>query len=415
MVVAVACVLRARRAAGCRGDARRTPHARARPVDRRRVPGPARRHAGGPARRAATAPRQACSSSSRSVVFGSVPFDVPRSACCAPASARAGAVSELARAARRAAARPSTCATCSPTRWATRSLELAYWLARRLRYVDAHGTPVELPQPRPPPRAATPIDRDGKLRRRDHPRRLAQRAEPDLVRTRSAAAAGARAARTSGSTPSCARASPSCDARAPGWSRPASPSAAASSATCTTAPSSGSSRCRCRSGWRARQVAHRPRAGATSCSRAPPRSFTQALAELRELARGIHPAVLVRSRPRRSPRGAHRPLAAAGRRRSTCRSERLPARRRGRRLLRDRRGAHERRQVRRGAARPRSAVAARQRPRGDRGRRRRRRRRRPGRGSGLRGLADRVAALDGTLELDSPPGSGTTLRAEIPV
>jgi signal transduction histidine kinase len=37
------------------------------------------------------------------------------------------------------------------------------------------------------------------------------------------------------------------------------------------------------------------------------------------------------------------------------------------------------------------------------------------RGSGLRGLADRVAALDGTLSLDSPPGGGTRLRAEIPV
>ena len=36
-------------------------------------------------------------------------------------------------------------------------------------------------------------------------------------------------------------------------------------------------------------------------------------------------------------------------------------------------------------------------------------------GSGLRGLADRVAALDGTLALDSPPGRGTRLRAEIPV
>jgi signal transduction histidine kinase len=36
------------------------------------------------------------------------------------------------------------------------------------------------------------------------------------------------------------------------------------------------------------------------------------------------------------------------------------------------------------------------------------------RGSGLRGLSDRVAALDGRLELDSPPGAGTRLRAEIP-
>jgi signal transduction histidine kinase len=37
------------------------------------------------------------------------------------------------------------------------------------------------------------------------------------------------------------------------------------------------------------------------------------------------------------------------------------------------------------------------------------------RGSGLRGLADRVASLDGTLSLNSPAGGGTRLRAEIPV
>jgi signal transduction histidine kinase len=36
-------------------------------------------------------------------------------------------------------------------------------------------------------------------------------------------------------------------------------------------------------------------------------------------------------------------------------------------------------------------------------------------GSGLRGLADRVAALDGTLSVESPPGRGTHLRVEIPV
>jgi signal transduction histidine kinase len=36
-------------------------------------------------------------------------------------------------------------------------------------------------------------------------------------------------------------------------------------------------------------------------------------------------------------------------------------------------------------------------------------------GSGLRGLADRVAAVDGTLTLDSPAGRGTRLRARIPV
>ena len=35
-------------------------------------------------------------------------------------------------------------------------------------------------------------------------------------------------------------------------------------------------------------------------------------------------------------------------------------------------------------------------------------------GSGLRGLADRVGALDGRIEVESPAGGGTTLRAEIP-
>jgi signal transduction histidine kinase len=37
------------------------------------------------------------------------------------------------------------------------------------------------------------------------------------------------------------------------------------------------------------------------------------------------------------------------------------------------------------------------------------------RGSGLRGLADRVGALNGTLEVASPPGQGTRVRAEIPL
>jgi signal transduction histidine kinase len=38
----------------------------------------------------------------------------------------------------------------------------------------------------------------------------------------------------------------------------------------------------------------------------------------------------------------------------------------------------------------------------------------PAGGSGLRGLSDRVEALGGTLVLESPPGAGTRLRAEIP-
>jgi signal transduction histidine kinase len=36
-------------------------------------------------------------------------------------------------------------------------------------------------------------------------------------------------------------------------------------------------------------------------------------------------------------------------------------------------------------------------------------------GSGLAGLADRVAALDGTLRIDSPPDGGTRVTAELPL
>ena len=39
----------------------------------------------------------------------------------------------------------------------------------------------------------------------------------------------------------------------------------------------------------------------------------------------------------------------------------------------------------------------------------------PGSGSGLRGLQDRLAALGGTLSIESPPGGGTLLLARIPI
>ena len=38
----------------------------------------------------------------------------------------------------------------------------------------------------------------------------------------------------------------------------------------------------------------------------------------------------------------------------------------------------------------------------------------PNQGSGLRGLVDRVEALDGVLQVESKPGAGTRIRAEIP-
>jgi signal transduction histidine kinase len=39
----------------------------------------------------------------------------------------------------------------------------------------------------------------------------------------------------------------------------------------------------------------------------------------------------------------------------------------------------------------------------------------PARGSGLRGLTDRVDAFGGTLALTSPRGEGTSLRVELPL
>jgi signal transduction histidine kinase len=39
----------------------------------------------------------------------------------------------------------------------------------------------------------------------------------------------------------------------------------------------------------------------------------------------------------------------------------------------------------------------------------------PAGGTGLRGLADRIEALGGSLEVVSPAGAGTSLRAKIPV
>ena len=39
----------------------------------------------------------------------------------------------------------------------------------------------------------------------------------------------------------------------------------------------------------------------------------------------------------------------------------------------------------------------------------------PSAGGGLRGLEDRVATVGGTLDIDSPIGGGTRLRARIPV
>ena len=139
----------------------------------------------------------------------------------------------------------------------------------------------------------------------------------------------------------------------------------------------------------------------------------RALEELRELARGLHPAVLTDHGLRAAIEAVADRRAAA--RRGRCPARRAPARdRRGRGLLRRLRGADQRGQVRAGLRGARARRAHR-RPRAqvevvddgvggadERG------------GSGLRGLADRVEALGGRLVVSSPAGEGTAVRAQLP-
>ena len=140
-----------------------------------------------------------------------------------------------------------------------------------------------------------------------------------------------------------------------------------------------------------------------------------AIDDLRELARGCTAAPLEGGPRRRAESGRGARLAAGGTGPEPCASP--PRGDRGRRVLRLRRGVHERGQAREGLGD--MALRGRGRRRPDRGRQGRRHRRRvhrvPGGGDGARGLVDRVEALGGTLELVSPEGGGTTLTAIFPL
>ena len=148
-------------------------------------------------------------------------------------------------------------------------------------------------------------------------------------------------------------------------------------------------------------------------STSSPSKLAVALAELRELARGIHPAILTDRGL--GPAVRRSPTACRCRSRSTSSS--TSARRRRSRppptsssaealtnVARYAQGARGegRDPARRTAASswssPTTASAA---PTSTAG-------------TGLRGLQDRLAALDGALAIDSPPGEGTRLRAVIP-
>ena len=190
------------------------------------------------------------------------------------------------------------------------------------------------------------------------------------------------------------------------------PSGAGSSETCTTAPSSGSSRSRWRCGWPGRASRPTPQA-ANALLEAASEELATALEELRELARGIHPAIL-------TDRGLAPALEALAGRSPvpvaihSLPEDRLPAQvEAAAYYVVSESLANVAKYA--GASRVDVAVVCRDgwafvevADNGAGGAD-------PARGSGLLGLADRVEALSGNLDVESPEGAGTRVRARIPL
>ena len=287
------------------------------------------------------------------------------------------------------------------------SLELAYWLPERERWVDAAGADVELPRPGSG-RACTPVARDG------HPVAMLIHAEPvaderELVQGVGAAAALALEnerldaelrANLKELRASRARIVESADAARRRIERDLHDGAQQQLVSLALTLRM------------ARQRVERDPQAAARLLDAAARDLDAAIRELRELARGIHPAVLsdhglgsaLESLAQRIPLPVE--IAAAP-------EERLPEPVEAAayfvvaeaitNVARYANATHAEVAVERAADRVVVRVADDGIGGAD-----------PAKGSGLRGLADRVAALDGRLEVESPPGEGTTVRAEIP-
>jgi signal transduction histidine kinase len=281
---------------------------------------------------------------------------------------------------------------------------LAYRVPGERAYLDGRGRPVALPPDGD--RAAAPVERDGReLGMLVYDASLDD--DPELVGTVAAAAALTlgRRAPAGGVRGPARRAAASRerivaagDAERRGWS-----------ATSTTGPSSGSCP------WRSSFASSRARSARTPALAEQLRSageeLSQSLEELRELARGIHPAVL--------NHGLEAALDSLASRSSVATTvafdspERLPE-------PVELAAYFVACEALANVAKYAQATQARVRVS-----------RRDGlavieiaddgiggadetAGTGLQGLADRVAALDGTLRVLSPPGAGTVVTAELP-
>ena len=259
-------------------------------------------------------------------------------------------------------------------------------------------------------------DPHGRARRRvrggDHLRRHASRRREPHVEAVGAAASLAldeRAARR-GAAREGRRAAPLARADAP---HRRSRSAAGSSATCTTAPSSGSCRWRSTSGIARAKLNEDPLAADQLLRDRRPGARLRARGAARAGAR--HPPGRAhRPRARHGARDAREPRAGAGRAGRAARTSGCPRRwswpptswwpRALTNVAKYAKATHAtvRRRARERARWswrwPTTGSAARTRTSG----------------TGLRGLADRLAVLEGRLEIDSERGRGTTLRAQIP-
>jgi signal transduction histidine kinase len=286
-------------------------------------------------------------------------------------------------------------------------LTLAYWLPDQQRYVDAHGRPVELPQ-RGSERAVCPVEREGRpIGAIVHDAALSEHTE--LIRTAGAAAALAMEnerldaevrARVEELRQSRARIVQAADEERRRLERDLHDGAqqrlVALALTLRVARS---------------KMEDDPKQAAALLDEAAA-ELGLATEELRELARGIHPAVL-------TDRGLGAALdALAGRAPVPVELKELP----GERLpapvesaayfvvsealtnvSKYAQATHAEVRVERTNGR----VTVEVRDDGIGGAD-------PARGSGLRGLADRVSALDGRLEVESDAGRGTTVRAVVP-